>query len=61
MKRRNKADDSPGRDCKAQGQPENRPLSDRDRDIFLALLDSDQEPNEALRKAAKDYQRYMKR
>jgi uncharacterized protein (DUF1778 family) len=38
-----------------------RTLSDRDRDLFLALLDSDQEPNEALKKAAKDYKRYMKR
>jgi uncharacterized protein (DUF1778 family) len=37
-----------------------RTLSDRDRDVFLALLDSDQEPNEALKKAAKDYKRYMK-
>ena len=26
-------------------------LSDRDRDIFLALLDSDEEPNEALKSA----------
>ncbi len=38
-----------------------RTLSDRDRDLFLALLDSDPEPNEALKKAAKDYKRYMKR
>lgn len=38
-----------------------RTLSDRDHDVFLALLDSDQEPNEALKKAAKDYKRYMKR
>lgn len=28
-----------------------RVLSDRDRDIFLALLDADDEPNEALRSA----------
>ena len=38
-----------------------RTLSDRDRDVFLALLDSDQEPNEALKSAARDYRRYMKR
>lgn len=37
-----------------------RTLSNRDRDLFLALLDSDQKPNAALKKAAKDYQRYMK-
>jgi uncharacterized protein (DUF1778 family) len=29
------------------------PLSDRDRDIFLSLLDNPPPPNEALRKAAK--------
>lgn len=28
-----------------------RKLTDRDRDIFLALLDADDEPNEALRSA----------
>ena len=38
-----------------------RTLSNRDRDLFLALLDGDQKPNAALKKAAKDYQRYMKR
>jgi len=27
-------------------------LSDRDRDLFLAMLDTDAEPNEALQKAA---------
>ncbi|MBI1918088.1 MAG: DUF1778 domain-containing protein [Planctomycetes bacterium] len=27
-------------------------LSDRDRDLFLAMLDKDAEPNEALKKAA---------
>lgn len=36
-----------------------RTLSDRDRDLFLALLDSDVGPNEALRKAAEDYKRYL--
>jgi uncharacterized protein (DUF1778 family) len=36
-----------------------RTLSDRDRDLFLALLDSDEEPNEALKKAAEDYKFYM--
>jgi uncharacterized protein (DUF1778 family) len=30
-------------------------LSDRDRDIFLALLDADAKPNAALRKAVKAY------
>lgn len=30
-------------------------LSDRDRDLFLAMLDEDAEPNEALRKAARKY------
>ena len=30
-------------------------LSDRDRDIFLDLLDSVEEPNEALRQAAKRF------
>lgn len=38
-----------------------RTLSDRDRDVFLALLDSDEEPNEALKEAAKEYKRYKKR
>jgi uncharacterized protein (DUF1778 family) len=36
-----------------------RMLTDRDRDIFLAMLDSEDGPNEALRKAAADYNRYM--
>jgi uncharacterized protein (DUF1778 family) len=30
-------------------------LSDRDRDIFLAALESDEEPGAALRRAAKHY------
>ena len=30
-------------------------LSNRDRDVFLALLDSDAKPNEALKRAAKKY------
>src|SRR5438874_290747 len=30
-------------------------LSDRDRDIFLAMLDGDAKPNAALRRAAKRY------
>jgi len=30
-------------------------LSDRDRDLFLAMLDKDAEPNEALKKAAKRF------
>jgi uncharacterized protein (DUF1778 family) len=32
-----------------------RMLSDRDRDRFLALLDGDHEPNDALRTAAEAY------
>ena len=34
---------------------ETRQLSDRDRDAFLALLDADPEPTEALKKAAAEY------
>ena len=30
-------------------------LSNRDRDVFLALLDSDAKPNDALKRAAKKY------
>ena len=30
-------------------------LSNRDRDVFLAVLDSDAQPNEALKRAAKRY------
>lgn len=30
-------------------------LSNRDRDVFLAMLDSDAKPNEALKRAAKRY------
>jgi uncharacterized protein (DUF1778 family) len=30
-------------------------LSNRDRDVFLALLDSDGKPNEALKRAARRY------
>lgn len=32
-------------------------LSNRDRDRFLALLEADDEPNEALRRAAKGFKR----
>jgi uncharacterized protein (DUF1778 family) len=32
-----------------------RILSDRDRDIFLALLAADDEPNDALQQAARRY------
>lgn len=32
-----------------------RILSDRDRDIFLAMLDSDGEPNDELKALAKEY------
>lgn len=37
----------------------NRVLSDRDRDIFLAMLDRDDEPNEALKQAAEHYEAYI--
>ena len=30
-------------------------LSNRDRDVFLAMIDSDAKPNEALKRAAKKY------
>ncbi len=30
-------------------------LSDRDRDIFIAMLEDDSEPNEALKKAVEEY------
>ena len=30
-------------------------LSDRDRDLFLAMLDGDAQPNEALKRAARRY------
>ena len=40
-------------------QQQARTLTDRDRDVFLALLDSDAGPNEALRQAAEDYKRYL--
>ena len=33
------------------------PLSDCDRDIFLSLLDAPPEPNEVLRRAAREYAR----
>jgi uncharacterized protein (DUF1778 family) len=33
-------------------------LSDRDRDLFLSMLDNPPEPNEALRKAARTYRRH---
>ncbi len=39
---------------------ETRCLSDRDRDIFLSLLDAPVAPNEALRAAAADFKRAVK-
>lgn len=36
---------------------ERRRLSDRDRDRFLEMLDSSDEPNPALKRAARDYKR----
>ena len=35
-------------------------LSNRDRDIFLALLDDESEPNEALKQDFSEYQEYLK-
>ncbi len=35
-------------------------LSNRDRDLFLALLDTDDEPNEALKNGFREYQNYIK-
>jgi len=37
-----------------------RILSDRDRDIFLKMLDEPPEPNEALKKAAEEYKKRIK-
>jgi uncharacterized protein (DUF1778 family) len=36
-------------------------LSDRDRDIFLKMLDADGKPNQALRRAAKRYKAHHAR
>ena len=36
-----------------------RKLSDRDRDLFLALLDADEEPNDALRGAVEAHKRLI--
>ena len=36
---------------------QNRILSDRDRDIFLAMIENPPEPNEALKKAAQEYKK----
>ena len=36
-------------------QEQVRVLSDRDRDVFLAMLDADVRPNRALRRAARRY------
>ena len=41
-------------------EEEHRSLSDRDRDIFLALLDNPPGPNEALKQAALRYQQIKK-
>jgi uncharacterized protein (DUF1778 family) len=38
-------------------QEQNTQLSSRDRDVFLAMLDSDVPPNEALKRAASKYKR----
>jgi uncharacterized protein (DUF1778 family) len=36
-------------------------LSNRDRDLFLALVESDEKPNEALLDAVKDFKRLISR
>ena len=36
---------------------QNRILSDRDRDIFLAMIENPPEPNEALKKAVQEYKK----
>src|SRR5882672_9151746 len=50
--------------CKAEVIPEDqvvfaeecrKPLSDRDRDLFLKMLENPPEPNEALKKAIAEY------
>ena len=38
-----------------------RKLSDRDRDIFLAMLELPPEPNEALKKAVHEYEKRVKK
>lgn len=42
-------------------QHQNRKLSNRDRDKFLAMLENPPEPNEALRKAARNYKKQIKK
>ncbi|MGH9799755.1 MAG: DUF1778 domain-containing protein [Blastocatellia bacterium] len=37
-----------------------RQLSDRDRDLFLKMLDDNSEPNEALKQSARRYKRRQK-
>lgn len=40
-------------------QQKTRRLSDRDRDIFLAMLNEEAEPNETLKKAAENYKQHI--
>lgn len=40
-------------------QPARHKLSDRDRDLFLALLDADAEPNDALRNACETHKQLI--
>ena len=42
-------------------QHQTRKLSNRDRNLFLAMLENPPEPNEALRKAAKNYKKQIKK
>jgi hypothetical protein len=44
-------------DVVAQTEDELQPLSDRDRDLFLNLLDNPPEPNDAFLKAAAAYRK----
>lgn len=36
---------------------QNRTLSDRDRDVFLAMIENPPEPNDALKKAVREYKK----
>ncbi|MGB7209063.1 MAG: DUF1778 domain-containing protein [Pyrinomonadaceae bacterium] len=38
-----------------------RKLSNRDRDLFLAMIENPPEPNEALRRAARNYNKQIKK
>ncbi|MGQ0542815.1 MAG: type II toxin-antitoxin system TacA family antitoxin [Blastocatellia bacterium] len=42
-------------------QQQSRTLTNRDRDLFLAMLENPPEPNEALRKAVRNYKKHIKK